>query len=58
MEDSGMVLSWSSEPETGKQVCHVHLRHFNSGRLLMVTFVKEASKIGQVVTLADSIGLE
>ena len=52
------MLSWENEPETGKQVCHVHLRHFNSGRLLQVTFVKESSKIGQVVTLADSEGLE
>jgi hypothetical protein len=58
MEDSGKTLSWQDEPETGKQVCRVHLRHFNSGRLLQVTYVKENSKIGQVVTLADSKELE
>jgi hypothetical protein len=44
MDEAGGVLSWSDEPETGKQVCRVHLRHYNSGRLLQVNFVKNAGK--------------
>lgn len=58
IDESGQVLSWVDEPETGKQICKVHLRHFNSGRLLQVTYFKDASHIGQVVTLADSVGVE
>ena len=54
IEGSGNVLSWMDEPETGKQFCKVYLRHFNSGRLLQVTYYKDSSNIGQVVTLADS----
>lgn len=46
MDDSGQVLSWSDEPETGKQICKVHLRHFNSGRLLQVTYFKDTANIG------------
>lgn len=46
MEESGQVLSWTDEPETGKQVCRVHLRHFNSGRLLQVTYFKDTANIG------------
>jgi hypothetical protein len=37
---SGDVLSWQDEPETGAQICKVHLRHFNSGRLLQCTYFK------------------
>ena len=34
----------------------MHLRHFNSGRLLQVTYFKDNSNIGQLVTLANSGG--
>ena len=58
IEGSGNVLSWMDEPETGKQFCKVYLRHFNSGRLLQVTYYKDSSNIGQVFTLADSAQIE
>lgn len=32
----------------------MRLRHYNSGRLLQVTYFKDFQKIGQIVTLADS----
>lgn len=56
MEESGQVLSWTDDPESGKQICKVHLRHFNSGRLLQVTYFKDTSNVGQLVTLANSGG--
>jgi hypothetical protein len=46
MSNSGDVLSWVDEPETGHQICKVHLRHYNSGRLLQVTYFKDKEKIG------------
>ena len=52
------MLQWTEDAESGKMICPVHLRHFNSGRLLQVTYFKDTSSIGQVVTLADSSGLE
>jgi len=54
MEESGEPLQWSEDKETKQMLCKVHLRHFNSGRLLQVTYFKDANLIGQIVTLADS----
>lgn len=58
MVDSGDVLQWVDEVESGKQICKVHLRHFNSGRLLQVTYFKDTDTLGQLVTLANSTNLE
>lgn len=58
MVGAGDVLQWQDEVETGKQICKVHLRHFNSGRLLQVTYYKDTNNLGQLVTLANSTYLE
>lgn len=53
IEESGNVLQWIIEPETGEMTCGVRLRHFNSGRLLQVTYYKDHNYMGQILTLAD-----
>lgn len=46
MEESGAGLQWQEDPETGSMICPVHLRHFNSGRLVQVTYFKDLHLIG------------
>lgn len=54
MEQSGSPLQWEEDEDSGDQTCSIRLRHFLSGRLLMVSLNKGKTRISTILTLANA----